>query len=73
MSRTAQEFDANWRPRVLIIGAVAGTVLGLGTAYLLVRSADERHGGPPEVSTGDLLKVALGVVGLVRGIASLGS
>ena len=55
-----------------IIGAVAGALLGLGTAFLLARSSDERSGGPPEVSTLDAIKVGVGIIGLVRGIASLG-
>ncbi|MDX1416271.1 MAG: hypothetical protein R3293_18885 [Candidatus Promineifilaceae bacterium] len=62
----------NWKTKTYIIGAVAGALIGLGTAFLMTRSADERGGGPPEVSTGDLLKVGVGVIGLVRGIAALG-
>jgi hypothetical protein len=40
---------------------------------LLIRTAEENaSGGPPEVTTGDAIKVALGVVGVMRGIAALG-
>ena len=62
----------NWKTKTYIIGAVAGALIGLGTAFLMTRSADERGGGPPEVSTGDVLKVGVGIIGLVRGIAALG-
>lgn len=62
----------NWRMKALIIGALIGALIGVGTAYLLARTADESGGGPPQISTGDAIKSAIGVVGLVRGIASLG-
>jgi hypothetical protein len=64
--------DNSWKTKTYIIGAVAGALLGLGTAFLLARSSDERSGGPPEVSTMDALKIGIGIIGLVRGIASLG-
>ena len=67
------EVDNSWKTKTYIIGAVAGALVGLGAAFLLARSSDERDGGPPHVSTGDALKVGVGVIGLVRGIASLGS
>lgn len=62
----------NWKTKTYIIGGVVGALIGLGAAFLLARSSDERDGGPPEVSTGDFLKVGVAVIGLVRGIASLG-
>ena len=66
------ELDNSWKTKTYIIGGVAGLLIGLGTAFLLVRSSDERVGGPPEVSTMDALKVGVAVIGLVRGIAALG-
>ena len=66
------ELDSKWKTKTYIIGAVAGAIIGLGTAFLLVRSSDERVGGPPEVSTMDALKISVGIIGLARGIASLG-
>jgi hypothetical protein len=62
----------NWRTKTLIVGAIVGALIGLGTAYLLARTAEESGGGPPKISTGDAIKSALGIVGIVRGIASLG-
>lgn len=56
----------------MILGGIVGALLGVGTAYLLVRTAEEKGGGPPQISTGDAIKSAIGIVGLVRGIASLG-
>lgn len=62
----------SWRTKTLILGGVIGALIGVGTAYLLARTAEESGGGPPKISTGDAIKSAIGVVGLVRGIASLG-
>ena len=66
------QLDSSWKTKTYVIGAVAGALVGLGTAFLLARSSDERTGGPPEVSTMDALKIGIGIIGLVRGIASLG-
>lgn len=62
----------NWKTKILIVGAFAGALIGLGTAYLLARTAEESGNGPPKISTGDAIKSALGIVGVMRGIASLG-
>ena len=72
MTEMEMELDNSWKTKTYIAGAVVGLMVGLGTAFLLVRSSNERTGGPPEVSTMDALKVGVGVIGLVRGIASLG-
>lgn len=66
------ETTGNWRTKTLIIGGVIGALIGVSAAYLLARTAEESGGGPPQISTGDAIKSAIGVVGLVRGIASLG-
>lgn len=62
----------NWKTKTLIIGTVLGALSGLAAAYLLARSAEQTKGGPPKVKTGDAFKILLGVIGVVRGIASLG-
>lgn len=62
----------NWRTKTLVVGAVVGALIGVATAYLLARTAEESGGGPPKITTGDAIKSAVGIVGLVRGIASLG-
>lgn len=67
-----EEMDlSSWRMRVLVIGAVFGAAVGLGTAYLLARTAEEENGGPPKISTTDALKASVSVIGVVRGIAAL--
>jgi hypothetical protein len=66
------EENNNWKTKTLILGAAVGAIIGLGTGYLLTRTADETGGQPPKITTGDAFKIALGVLGIVRGIASLG-
>ena len=61
----------NWKTKVLIIGTAIGALVGLGTAYLLARTAEENNDGPPKIKTGDALKVGVNVIGVMRGIASL--
>jgi hypothetical protein len=73
MTDMEMELNNSWKTKTYIIGAVSGALIGLAAAFLLARSSDERSGGPPQVSTGDALKVGVGVIGLVRGIAALGN
>lgn len=63
----------SWKTKFLVAGAAVGAVVGLGTAYLLARTAEENsNGGPPTITTTDALKAGVSVVGVIRGIASLG-
>jgi hypothetical protein len=68
---TDREND-NWKTRVLITGGVLGALAGLSTAYLLARAAEEKGNGPPQISTSDGIKMAIAIIGVVRGIAALG-
>jgi hypothetical protein len=64
--------DNNWKTKFLVIGGLLGALTGLGTAYLLARAAEEKGDGPPQITTGDAIKMAVGVIGVARGIAALG-
>jgi len=68
---TDREND-NWKTRVLITGGVLGALAGLSTAYLLARAAEEKGSGPPQIGTSDGIKMAIAIIGVVRGIAALG-
>ncbi|MEM8856938.1 MAG: hypothetical protein AAGD96_01370 [Chloroflexota bacterium] len=61
-----------WQNRFLVIGAILGALAGLLSAWMLVKSAERKHDGPPEISNADLLKSTVGVIGIIRAIASLG-
>lgn len=64
--------NPNWKTKLLLVGALGGALIGAGTAYLLARSAESNQGGPPEISTKDLLSTGIAIIGVIRGIASLG-
>lgn len=68
----------NLRTKVLMVGGIIGALVGVGAAYLYLRSApievDQTTGRErlPAVQPGDLLRVTLGVLTAVRGIVGLG-
>lgn len=67
--------DGSWQAKTLLIGGLAGAVLGLMTAFLYMRAAEEEHGGgvPPEApSAGDAVKVGMSLLTLVRTISEWG-
>ena len=61
----------NWKPKVLIIGAVLGALVGLGAAFLLAQNA-EKGGKAPQISAGDGVKLGVTVLGLLRMVSTLG-
>lgn len=63
--------NSNWKTKILVIGTALGAVVGLGTAYLLTRTAEENMDGPPKISTADALKAGVNIIGVMRGIAAL--
>lgn len=67
------EENNNWKTKTLVLGALIGALIGLGTGYLLTRTAEEAGGQPPDITTGDAFKASLGILGVVRGIVALGN
>lgn len=67
--------SSGWRTRTLMMGGLVGAALGLLSAYLYVRAADETHeageapGGP---ETRDAAKLGVAVLAIVRTIAEWG-
>ena len=66
------DLNDNWKIRVLVGGTVLGAVTGLAAGYLFSRTAEEKNETPPKLHTMDAIKVIVGVIGVVRGIAALG-
>jgi hypothetical protein len=64
----------DWRTQIFVLGGVVGAVLGLVSAYLYVRSAEEEHGGGAPATPGarDALRLGASVLGIVRTITEWG-
>jgi hypothetical protein len=62
----------NWKTRAMIIGAVIGAITGLGAAYILVHRAEEAQ-TKPQLTTGDGVKIGMGLAGVLKLISDIGS
>jgi nitrate reductase gamma subunit len=63
--------NESWKTKTLIIGAIIGTLTGLGAAYLILQRA-QLENTKPNLTAGDGVKVGLGVLTLLRLIAEVG-
>lgn len=70
MDRNITE-QPNWKPKVLIVGAMVGALIGLGAAYLFTQKAEDPF-TQPKFTGGDGVKIGLMVLGLLRGVAEMG-
>ncbi len=67
--------ETNWKLRTYGMGLLGGTVFGLIAAYLYARAAEEdvaQGGKPQQLSTAQLIGLALTTLGLIRQIAESG-
>ncbi len=67
--------EGNWRPRVFLIGGLAGALIGLLSAYLYVRSVEETHGeavSPSSPKASDAVKLGISLLGIIRTITEWG-
>lgn len=62
--------DTNWKPKLLIAGALLGAIVGTASAYLLAQRA-ERQNGKLNMSAGEGVKLGVLVFGLLRQILQL--
>jgi high-affinity Fe2+/Pb2+ permease len=63
------ESQDNWKPKVLVVGAVLGAVVGVAATYLLIqRYGDDQ---PPQINLTEGVKIGVLVAGLLRSIATL--
>ncbi|MBN1318819.1 MAG: hypothetical protein JXA42_25285 [Anaerolineales bacterium] len=69
MSEQPQKSD-NWKPKVLFIGGTIGLILGLVAGFLFIKLAEEGN-GPKKIPTGNLIKLAIASIGVVRQAAQL--
>lgn len=60
----------NWRNKTLLVGAVAGLLIGLAGAYIVIQRSENLK-TLPEISAGDGVKIGLGVLGVLRLVSDI--
>lgn len=65
------ETDNSWKTKILLVGIIAGALTGLGTAYLYIKKTEELS-ERPRLTSGEGVKIGLGVVGLLKMITDMG-
>ncbi|MDD2694975.1 MAG: hypothetical protein PHD58_03520 [Anaerolineales bacterium] len=63
--------ESNWKAKALVVGALVGALVGVGSAYLMIQRA-EREDGEMRMGTGEGIKLGLLVLGLLRQVSQLG-
>ena len=65
-----------WKTQLMILGGIAGALVGVGAVYLYIRSVEAEQGGaalaPRSVKPTAVVSVGLTVLGLLKQIAGLG-
>lgn len=59
-----------WRNKVLFVSGLVGALFGLGAGFLYIRTVEE-SGGPRGISLGQVLKLAVAALGVVRQASQL--
>lgn len=62
--------NVNWKTKVIIVGGLLGTLVGVASAYLLIQNQKEEES--LQVTPGEGVKLGVLVLGLLRSIATLG-
>jgi hypothetical protein len=66
---------SSWRTQSYLIGAAAGMLFGLISAYMYTRAAEEdvsSAGSPNRASAGEMLGLGLAALAMVRQVAEMG-
>lgn len=64
--------DDNWKTKTMITGIVIGAMAGAASAFLMIKRAESEQ-TQPKLSPGEGIQVGLGLLGLLRMIAGLGT
>lgn len=64
--------DNNWKTKTIVTGIALGAAAGAISAILLIKKAESEN-ATPKLSPGEGIQVGLGVLGLLRMIAGLGT
>ena len=72
-----QSTGSNWKMTWMIVGGIAGALIGVGAVYLYIRSVEAEQGGaalaPRPVKPTAAVSIGLAVLGLIRQFANLGA
>ena len=64
--------EKNWKTKTMLIGTLIGAAAGAMSAFILIKRA-EGDDSKPKISPAESVQVGLGLLGLMRLIAGIGS
>lgn len=64
--------EDNWKTKTMVMGVVIGAMVGAVSALMLIKRAENEQ-TIPKLSAGEGIQVGLGMLGLLRMIAGLGT
>lgn len=67
--------NTNWKTPTYLVGSAIGLLIGLVSAHLYARTVEENQEStvPAKISSFDILKLAVTMLGLVRQVTDLGA
>jgi len=64
------EIQKNWRGNWILLGGITGALLGIITAYLIIKSAEQKN-TKPQLSASKGMQLGMGVVSLIKNFINL--
>ena len=61
----------NWKTQTLILGSLIGAASGLLASYLLIQKSEQSQ-IKPKITTGEGVKLGMGVLGILKLISDFG-
>ena len=65
--------NSKWKTLAFVIGGSAGLLAGLAAAYIFIRTREQSDESQPKLTSGQGVKIGMGVVSVLRMIAEGGS